>query len=450
MAAKSVDTRTRPVGAPSPVDAATFWTTEWPSALARHGERAAADAARLDLSPLALAVDGDVWTLRRGGGGRGGRGGRGDRLEAVPGSEAATLRVTLDGEAFADLVHERRTALGLAVAGRVEGEGPAHQAFYAWDAVLRSALDGRGVHRPGDVTLRALDGSPLDLDQRFHLGDVTDGGDRRAEAAHFLAEAGFLLLQGVFTGDEIDALDADLDRALAAARPADGRSWWASTGTGERYPCRILDLAERSAALRDLFADPRYLAVGQLLDDGHRPGDPFGEHFADVTAEGLVKKVGSVDGLVCLPWHKDCQRGGHSMYCSGLTVGICLTPVDEAHGGLDVMAGSHRTNIAMVQVDGGAGEDLDLPAVRLRADRGDLTVHMSCALHRSTHPTSDERRVVYSGFTLPPRPGDHRGEDGDAEDAHQRRLRSERAAVGDPGTATRVASPPDRDGSRSR
>lgn len=423
--ARSVDTRTRPVGAAPTVDAATFWETEWTSALARNGERAASDAERLGLPPLAIAVDGEVWTLRRGD----------RRLEAVPGSDGATLRVALDSDAFADLVHERRTAIGLAVAGRVDADGPANAAFHAWDPVLRSVLDGRGVHRPGDVTLRALDGSPLELDQRFHVGDLGDPGapgDRSAEAAHFLAEAGFLLLQGVFTSEEIDALDADLARATAAARPDDGRSWWASTGTGERYPCRILDLAERSAALRDLFADPRYLAIGELLDDGHRPGDPFGEHFADVTAEGLVKKVGSVDGLVCLPWHKDCSRGGHSMYCSGLTVGICLTPVDEAHGGLDVMAGSHRANIAGVQVDQG----LDLPSVRLRADRGDLTVHMSCALHRSTHPVSRERRVVYSGFTLPPRPDEHRG-----EEAQQGRLRRERAAVGNPGTAARMASP---------
>ena len=141
-----------------------------------------------------------------------------------------------------------------------------------------------------------------------------------------------------------------------------------------------------------------------------------------MTAEGLLKRVDSVDGLVCLPWHKDCDRGGHSMFCSGLTIGVCLTPVDEAHGGLDVMAGSHRANIARAQVDQG----LDLPAVTLRAARGDVTVHMSCTLHRSTHPKSQERRVAYTGFALPPRPGDGHADDEDAQDG----LRRDRAAIG--------------------
>ena len=408
---RSVDTRTRPVGASPPVEAAAFWDTAWKRAMAQNGERAASDAEYLVLPPLAIAVDGEVWTLRRG-----------DRtLEVIPGGDATTLRVTLAADAFADLVNEQRTATGLVVAARVDGDPDSNAAFFDWDAVLRSALDGRGVHRDGDITLCALDGSPLDLDQRFRLGE------RPAEAAHFLAEAGFLRLQGVFTSAEIDAVDADLISAVGTARPDDGQSWWASTESGERYPCRILDFADRSAALRDLFTDQRYLAIGELLGDGHRPGDPFGEHFADVTAEGLVKKVGSTDGLVCLPWHKDCQRGGHSMYCSGLTVGICLTPVDEAHGGLDVIAGSHRANIASSQVDRG----LDLPTVHLQADRGDLTVHMSCALHRSTHPISHERRVAYSGFALPEQSG-HLGR----RDSQQR-LRNERAAVGDPSTAGR-------------
>ena len=197
----SVDTRTRPVGESVPVDAATFWNGEWRDALARNGERAAEDASRLDLPPLAIAVDGDVWTLRRGEG----------TLAVRPGGEAA-LTVSLDGDAFTDLVCERRTALGLVIGSRVDGSPEANEAFCAWDPVLRSALDGRGVYRPGDVTMRALDGQLLDLDQRFRL-------DQPAEAAHFLAEAGFLLLQGVFTQDEMDAVDADLARAVADARP---------------------------------------------------------------------------------------------------------------------------------------------------------------------------------------------------------------------------------------
>jgi hypothetical protein len=414
VARPSVDTRTRPVGASSPVDPAAFWNGEWRDALARNGARAAADAERLDLPPLAIVVDGDTWTLRRG-----------ERtLEVVPGRDAATLQVALDRDAFADLVYEKRTALGLVIGARVDGDPESNEAFCAWDPVLRSALDARGVYRPRDVTMRAVDESPLDLDQRFRLGD------HPAEASHFLATAGFLLVRDVFTDEEMDAVDAELALAVDAARPDDGESWWAATGTGERYPCRILEFAAKSESLRALLADPRFLAIGELLGDGHRPGDPFGEHFADVTAEGLVKRVGSVEGLACLPWHKDCERGGHSMFCSGLTVGICLTPVDEAHGGLDVIAGSHRANIARAQVDGG----LDLPRVTLRADRGDLTVHMSCALHRSTHPASRERRVAYTGFALPPRPGDRHAEDA------QPRLRSERAAIGGPNTRPRLAS----------
>jgi len=109
-----------------------------------------------------------------------------------------------------------------------------------------------------------------------------------------------------------------------------------------------------------------------------------------------------VDGLVCLPWHKDCERGGHARYCAGLTIGLCLTPVDEAHGGLDVVAGSHRALIDRSQFDAG----LDLPTVHLQASRGDVTVHTSCTVHRSTHPLRSERRVVYTGFALPTRPGD--------------------------------------------
>lgn len=409
----SVDTRTRPINTAGPADPGSFFTGEWYEARARNGSRAAEDAARLALPPITLSVDDEAWTLHP----------SAESIDAAPGADSE-LSVTLDSAAFADLFCERRTALGLVIGGRVDASPAANEAFCAWDPVFRSLLDGRSVYRVGDVPLRSIDGTPLDLDQRFHLGAET------AEAAHFLAQAGFLLLEGVFTQAEMDEVDADLGSAVEAARSDDGASWWAKTRSGEAYPCRILDFASKSTAVQSLVADPRYLAIGDLLGDGHRPGDPFGEHFADVTVEGLLKRVDSVDGLVCLPWHKDCDRGGHSMFCSGITVGICLTPVDEAHGGLDAMAGSHRANIARAQIDQG----LDLPAVTLRAGRGDVTVHMSCTLHRSTHPTTEERRVAYTGFALPPRAGDRHAE------GAQSRLRRERAEIGGGGGRQLFAS----------
>ena len=400
----SVDMRTRPINAVGPVDPGSFFESDWCQAVARNGRQAASDAGLLELGPLAMTVDGDVWTLDP----------LEDTIQVRRGAASAEPAVALDRSAFADLFCERRTAMGLIVGGRISGEPTALQAFYEWDPVLRSLLDGRPLYRPGAVTLQSLAGSPLDLNQRFRLGE------RTAEAAHFLTETGFLLLEGEFTDTEMDDIEDDLAQAVSSARVDDGTSWWATTRAGDRYPCRILDFASKSPALRALFVDSRYVAIGHMLGDGHRPGDPFGEHFVDVTAEGLLKRVDSVDGLVCLPWHKDCDRGGHSMFCAGLTIGICLTPVDEAHGGLDVMAGSHRMNIARSQIDHG----LDLPSVALHAQRGDLTVHLSCTLHRSTHPTSRERRVAYSGFALPPRTGDVHAE------TSQSRLRHERAAIG--------------------
>jgi hypothetical protein len=381
----SIDARTRGRGTEPPAEPADFWEDAWAVAVGERGEPAALDAEMLGVEPVTIRVDGQAWTLRV----------RAGRVESAPGVSEARV-VDLDRAAFYDLIQERKSAFGLAIAGRVAGDDRSVHMFCAWDPVLRSVLDGRSLYRPGHVTLRASGGGPLDLDQAFELDHPGD------EAAHFLAEAGFLLLKDVFTHDEMAAIDADLARAVESSSPDDGVSWWATTEQGVRYPCRILDFVTKSERLREVLAGPTFRSIGGLLDDGHEPGDPFGEHFSEVTAEGLVKRVDSVDGLVCLPWHKDCERGGHALYCSGLTIGICLTPVDEAHGGLDVIAGSHRALIDRSQFDAG----LDLPTVQLRAARGDVTVHTSCTVHRSTHPRRSERRVVYTGFALPARPGD--------------------------------------------
>jgi len=94
--------------------------------------------------------------------------------------------------------------------------------------------------------------------------------------------------------------------------------------------------------------------------------------------------------------------GGHSRGCCGLTVGIAVTGADRNSGELGVVAGSHRANVQAVDMRA----DLDLPRLPLPTSTGDLTVHCSCTLHMSRPPVDRERRVVYTGFGLAPRPGD--------------------------------------------
>src|ERR1700722_3346212 len=108
----SVDMRTRPINAVGPTDPESFFEVEWRDAAARNGRRAATDAARLALGPLAIQVDGDVWTIEP----------RGKTIDVVPGHVETVPCITLDRAAFADLFCERRTALGLVIGARVTGD----------------------------------------------------------------------------------------------------------------------------------------------------------------------------------------------------------------------------------------------------------------------------------------------------------------------------------------
>jgi hypothetical protein len=112
--------------------------------------------------------------------------------------------------------------------------------------------------------------------------------------------------------------------------------------------------------------------------------------------------------------------GGHSRHCCGLTVGISVTGAGRENGELGVVAGSHRANVGLLGIDG-----LDLPTLPLPTRTGDLTVHCSCTLHMSRQPVSAERRVVYTGFGLAPRPGDR------ALPKSHDQIRRERAALND-------------------
>jgi hypothetical protein len=180
----------------------------------------------------------------------------------------------------------------------------------------------------------------------------------------------------------------------------DGQSWWACTADGW-YPARILGFNRTSPALRELLRSPRFLALTSFVSDDLVQGDV---HESDM-AEGLLKKVGVVEGISDVSWHKDCGPGGHSYGCSGLTVGIQVTGADRRTGELGVMAASNRANIPGLHI----ADDFGLPRVSLPTEVGDCTIHCSCTMHMSRPPETAERRVVYTGFSLAPLPEDERG-----------------------------------------
>jgi hypothetical protein len=64
---------------------------------------------------------------------------------------------------------------------------------------------------------------------------------------HFLEEAGYLHIQGLFTEEEMGAVSEDMDRAAPVYAPNDGRSWWARTadGDGSSSGCRASTSSRR-------------------------------------------------------------------------------------------------------------------------------------------------------------------------------------------------------------
>ena len=142
-------------------------------------------------------------------------------------------------------------------------------------------------------------------------------------------------------------------------------------------------------------------AGGGRAPGAHR-GDPrSGHEWGTRTGnriEALFKPIGVVEGISDVPWHKDCSLGRHSYECYSLTVGISVTGADATSGQLRVVAGSHRALVWPAFVR----RDNDLPIVDLPTQTGDVTMHLSCTLHMAQPPVERERRVLYTGFRLPP------------------------------------------------
>jgi hypothetical protein len=390
----TIDKRIRLVGSVEVMDAEHLYS-DLGARLQDTGGLAARGVQLLDLPPLTFEVDGTaahlvvadrVLTLREG--------------RAAEGPVIA-LDATACSELFQDLV----STFGLVMPGRVEVLRPRGDQFVAWEPALRAAIDGRAVYEPGSIQFHDRNGDELDLRRSFRIDEP------REDIGQFLAEAGYLHLEDMFTEAEMAAVSAELDLAMAEATQDDGASWWARTEDGW-YPSRILGFNLKSPTLQDLLESDRFTRIGTFTDDAMAQRSP---REGD-SAEGLLKKVGVIEGISDVSWHKDCSMGGHSRGCCGLTVGISITGAEQRNGELGVVAGSSRANVQPIDVR----PDLDLPRIPLPTKTGDVTVHCSCTLHMSRPPIDLERRVSYTGFSLAPRSGDVR-EDLDPEEIRRRR-----------------------------
>jgi hypothetical protein len=258
--------------------------------------------------------------------------------------------------------------------------------FLDWWLVMRAALDRRPLYVPGSVAFADREGEPLDLRRSFRSDDSVE------EMSHFLHEAGYLHIAGVFSEEEMGRVATDMDRAAASYSDGDGRSWWVTTSDGRRRLVRMQSFNEQSPTTDDILHDERFLRLGAIPGDGHvhtgLEGNPI---------EALVKPLGVVEGISDVPWHKDCSLGRHSYECCSMTVGISVTGADAVSGQLRVVAGSHRALIWPALQQPGR----DLPEIDLPTRTGDVTVHLSCTLHMSQPPQERERRVMYTSFRLP-------------------------------------------------
>jgi hypothetical protein len=351
----------------APVDAASFFRQMLPALLDAHQSLIAPGARELPLAPFCIETDGEPWTL----------GWNGDRVSLEPGHHA-TARVRLTAEQLSDIANDQSTPVALMSNRLLDMPEGGLPEFLNWWLVLRGALDGRRIHACGDVR--------FDTDIRRSF--TPDDSDEEMRA--FLEQAGYLHIRGLFSEAEMAAVEADFPKAMPHFEKGDPRAWFATTKDGVEHLVRMEGFDRYSDATVALIDEERFQRIGRIPGIGHastrKPGTRVG---------ALTKPIGVVKGISDVPWHKDCSLGRHSYECCSLTVGISVTGADAESGQLRVVPGSHR---ALVWPAPCVQPGLDLEAIDLPTQTGDVTVHLSCTQHMSQPPMTRTRKVLYTGF----------------------------------------------------
>jgi hypothetical protein len=370
----------------APVEFGAFHREELPRRLAAgHGALAAED----DLAAIgALAFrmpSGEAFTYRPRPGG----------VDVVAGDRDAQTVIELAPELWQDLVHDLESAPGLLYAGKARCAKGDAMRFVRWEPGLRAMYHGRPVFRPERVDLRDRAGRPLDPARGFTLADD------RAEMAHFLRTAGYLLVKGVFSGEETRRMQRHADALEAEAYQGDKRSWWGRNAAGDDVLCRVTRCGAVDD-LRALFGDPRIAGLAALSHEKLDPREDDGDGISV-----LIKNPAMTEGLSDLPWHRDCGMGGHASMCPVLIFSIYLAPSRPETGELRMLPGSHEASLGFFE----ATDPRAPRGVSLVADPGDVTLHYGDIMHAAPPPTGSGpfRRCVLLSFARPDA-YNHRGE----------------------------------------
>jgi ectoine hydroxylase-related dioxygenase (phytanoyl-CoA dioxygenase family) len=303
----------------------------------------------------------------------------GGSIVVTEGVGDAPIVVVLDDECWHDLTQQIRTSINLFLSGALTFERGSYTDLATWEPALRSMHSGVPVYDPRRTDLRGRD------PQAAYTAATDD-----AELAEQLHTMGYLHLRGVFSREEMDLANAEIDRLAAMARPGDDQSWWVTDADGNEVVCRLVYATMRSSILAELENDPRVARLGALFD-------PTARIAAD-RMEGaavLLKVPGRTKGLSNIPWHQDCGMGGHALLCPSLSVGIQITGSNADTGNLHVIPGSQGQSMH----HGWEVQSSDIPVVSIDTEPGDVTVHVQDVMHASPKPLgAGGRRTMYVSF----------------------------------------------------
>jgi hypothetical protein len=349
-----------------------------PALVVRHGHLVVEDLHGVE--PLAFRVDdGTAFTWIA----------SDDGVRIAEGDASAATVVALSESTFSEFLDELLTASGAVRTDRARIERGTLEGWQRWEPAIQSLCSGREIYSAAvRDTLVDADGVPLDLRRRFRVDDDVD------EMRHFLATAGYLHVEAVFTPSEIDRYRVEVEHVRAATTPGDPYSWWSINAAGDEVVTRINYLGRHSSFLQELSHDPRLLHFARLADPAVR--------VCDDRLDGpmvFIKNANVVQGNGDLGWHVDDGIGGHPVMCPLIQAGIQLDRASAANGQLLLLAGSHRYTKHWIAW----GEEGDLPVVAFDTEPGDLTIHYGDAMHTTPPPTAADagRRALYYKFAEP-------------------------------------------------